>query len=185
MGGNSAVVNRLDAFFSKLNDGPNSPYAWMGNEPSVEVPWEYDFAQAPSHTQDVVRRIETQLYNNSPGGLPGNDDGGEMSSWYVFATIGLYPEITAVGGFVIGSPLFSSVTVNLAGGHTLKVNAPQASDAHPYVQDLKIDGTPTTSLWLPWSSVQNGATLDFTLAGTASSWGGSPQDAPPSYPPHA
>jgi predicted alpha-1,2-mannosidase len=185
MGGNSAVVNRLDAFFSKLNDGPNSPYAWMGNEPSVEVPWEYDFAQAPSHAQDVVRLIETQLYNNSPGGLPGNDDGGEMSSWYVFATIGLYPEITAVGGFVIGSPLFSSVTVNLAGGHTLKVNAPQASDAQPYVQDLKIDGTPTTSLWLPWSSVQNGTTLDFTLGGTASSWGGSPQDAPPSYPPHA
>ena len=87
----------------------------MGNEPSVEVPWEYDFAQAPSHTQEVVRSIETQLWSNTPGGMPGNDDGGEMSSWYVFATIGLYPEITATGGFVIGSPLFTSMNVGLVG----------------------------------------------------------------------
>lgn len=184
MGGNSAVVSRLDMFFSKLNDGPNSPYAFMGNEPTVEVPWEYDFAQAPSHTQDVVRRIETQLFKNTPGGLPGNDDGGELSSWYVFATIGLYPEITAIGGFVIGSPLFTSITLSLSGGHTLRINAPEASDVQPYVQSLKLNGNPTTSLWLPWITVQNGATLDFTLGSSPSSWGSSPQDAPPSYPLH-
>ena len=93
--------------------------------------------------------------------------------------------MTAVGGFVVGSPLFSSVAVNLAGGHALIVNAPQASDAQPYVQGLKVDGVPTTSLWLPWSSVQDGATLDFTLGSTPSSWGGGPQDAPPSFPSHA
>jgi predicted alpha-1,2-mannosidase len=185
MGGNSAVVSRLDTFFSELNAGPISPYAWMGNEPTVEVPWEYDFAQAPSHTQDVVRRIETQLWNNTPGGIPGNDDGGEMSSWYIFAAIGLYPEITATGGFVIGSPLFTSITLNLSGGHTLQINAAEASDAQPYVQSLHINGNPTTSLWLPWSTVQNGATLDFTLGGSSSNWGSSPQDAPPSYPPHS
>ncbi len=183
MGGNSAVVSRLDAFFSKLNDGPVSQYAWMGNEPTVEVPWEYDFAQAPSHAQDVVRRIETQLFTNTPGGLPGNDDGGETSSWYVFAAIGLYPEITAVGGFVIGSPLFSSVTLGLSGGHTLQVNAPGASDSQPYVQSLTLDGNPTTSLWLPWSTVQKGASLDFTLGSSPSGWGTGPQDAPPSYSP--
>ncbi|MDA4118045.1 MAG: GH92 family glycosyl hydrolase [Thaumarchaeota archaeon] len=181
MGGNAAVVTRLDKFFSKLNDGPNSLFAWMGNEPSVEVPWEYDFAQAPSHTQNVVRQIETQLWTNTPSGIPGNDDGGEMSSWYVFAAMGVYPEITAVGGFVIGSPLFTSATLDLSGGHTLQINAPAASDGQPYVQSLKLNGNPTTSLWLPWSTVRNGATLDFTLGGNPSSWGGSPQDAPPSY----
>src|SRR5260370_35923320 len=121
----------------------------MGTEPAVEVPWEYDFAQAPAHAQDVVRLIETQLYNNSPGGLPGNDDGGEMSSWYVFAAMGLYPEITAVGGFVIGSPLFASVTLGLSAGHTLQINAPDASDGQPYVQSFPLDGGPTSSLWLP------------------------------------
>jgi predicted alpha-1,2-mannosidase len=181
MGGNPAVVSRLDAFFSKLNDGPASPYAWMGNEPSVEVPWEYDFAQAPSRTQDVVRLIETQLWADTPGGIPGNDDGGEMSSWYVFAAIGLYPEITAVGGFVIGSPLFTSVTLTLSGGHSLQISAPGASDDQPYVQSLELDGSPTTSLWLPWATVQNGATLAFTLGGSPSSWGSGQQDAPPSF----
>jgi putative alpha-1,2-mannosidase len=185
MDGDSTVVARLDNFYTKLNDGPSSPYSFMGNEPTFEVPWEYDFARAPSHTQDVVRRIELQLFNNSPGGLPGNDDGGEISSWYIFASIGLYPEITAVGGFVIGSPLFTSITVNLSGRHRLQINAPQASDANPYVQSLELNGSPTTSLWFPWSSVQNGATLDFTLGGSPSSWGSSAQDAPPSYPANA
>ena len=182
MGGNTAVVSRLDAFFSELNGGPNSQFAWMGNEPSFEVPWEYDFAQAPSHTQDAVRQIETRLFTDSPSGLPGNDDGGEMSSWYVFAAMGLYPEITAVGGFVVGSPLFTSITLGLSGGHTLQIDAPGASDGQPYVQNLTLDGSPVSSLWLPWTTVQNGATLDFTLGSSPSNWGGSPQDAPPSYP---
>ncbi len=182
MGGNGMVVGRLDTFFSRLNDGPRSPYAFIGNEPSFEVPWEYDFAGAPSHTQNVVRQIQTQLFKNSPGGLPGNDDGGAMSSWYVFSAIGLYPEITGVGGFVIGSPLFTSVTIHLVGGHTLQLNAPAASDADPYVQGLDLNGHVTTSLWLPWNSVQNGATLDFTLGSSATNWGSDPGDAPPSYP---
>jgi predicted alpha-1,2-mannosidase len=181
MGGDSTAVSRLDSFFTKLNDGPASPYSFMGNEPTFEVPWEYDFAGAPSHTQDVVRRIEVQLFNDSPGGLPGNDDGGEMSSWYVFANLGIYPEITAVGGFVVGSPLFSSVKLNLTGGHFLQISAQNASDSNPFVQSLTIDGNATSSLWIPWTEVQIGATLNFTLASNPSSWGSSLQDAPPSY----
>ena len=183
MGGNTKVVSRLDTFFSKLNDGPTSPYAFMGNEPSFEVPWEYDFAQAPAHTQNVIRQIQIQLFKNATGGLPGNDDGGAMSSWYVFSAIGLYPEITGVGGFVIGSPLFTSVKIQLAGGHTLQINAPGASDTRPYVQALSLNGNTTTSLWLPWSTVQKGATLNFTLGSSATNWGSGVGDTPPSYPP--
>ncbi len=183
MGGDSTAVSRLDAFFIKLNDGPGSPFAWMGNEPSIEVPWEYDFAQAPSRTQAVVRQIETRLWSNTPGGMPGNDDGGEMSSWYVFAAIGLYPMIPGVGGFVIGSPLFTSATVSVSGGRDLQINAPAASDAQPYVQALDVDGNPTSSLWLPWATVRDGATIDFALGGSPSSWGSGAQDAPPSYAP--
>jgi predicted alpha-1,2-mannosidase len=182
MGGPSAVVKRLDTFFTTLNAGPDRPYAFMGNEPSFEVPWEYDFAGAPSHTQNVVRHIQTRLFKNSPGGLPGNDDGGAMSSWYVFAAIGLYPEITGVGGFVIGSPLFTAVTVRLAGGHTLQIHAPSASDRNAFVQSLTMNGNATTSLWIAWSAVQHGATLNYTLASSATNWGSEPGDAPPSYP---
>jgi predicted alpha-1,2-mannosidase len=182
MGGNAAAVSRLDTFFMKLNDGPNSRYAFMGNEPSFEAPWEYDFAGAPSRTQDVVRRIQMQLFKNAPNGLPGNDDGGAMSSWYVFSAIGLYPEITGVGGFVIGSPMFTSVTIRLANNHTLRINAPMASDAHPYVQNLYLNGEASSSLWLPWSAIQHGATLDFILGSSATRWGSATTDAPPSYP---
>jgi len=153
----------------------------MGNEPCFEVPWEYDFAGAPAHTQDVVRRIQLQLFTNTPGGLPGNDDAGALSSWYIFSAIGLYPEVPGIGGFVIGSPLFPAVTIQLAGGHTLQINASAASDNHPYVQSLQLNGTPTTHLWLPWSTVEHGATLTFTVGSTATNWGSRLEDAPPSF----
>jgi predicted alpha-1,2-mannosidase len=181
MGGNGVVTSRLDSFFTHLNDGSSSLFAFMGNEPSFEIPWEYDFAGAPSHTQEVVRRIQLSLFKDTPGGLPGNDDGGAMSSWYVFSAIGLYPEITGVGGFVIGSPLFTSVTLHLSGGHTLQINAPAASDASPYVQSLQLNGKATSSLWLPLRVVQHVATLNFALGNSPTSWGSSAVDAPPSY----
>lgn len=180
IGGNAAAVRRLDRFFTKLNDGAASPYAFMGNEPSIGAPWEYDFAGAPSHTQDVVRRIQTQLYRNTTGGLPGNDDGGTMSAWYVFSALGLYPEIPGVGGFVVGSPLFASATIRLAGGHTLQINAPAAAGNAPYVQSMSLNGAPTTSTWVPWAAVKDGATLDFALSTTATGWGTGTGDAPPS-----
>lgn len=182
MGGNQAVVARLDNFFTQLNDGPSSPYAFMGNEPTFEVPWEYDFAGSPSHTQDVVRRMVLQLFNDTPGGLPGNDDGGAMSSWYVFAVLGIYPEITAVGGFVVGSPLFNSACVSLSGGHFLNITSANAGDGNPYVTALSINGVSTQSLWIPWSEISNGVVLNFSLTNSPTSWGTSAADSPPSFP---
>ncbi|GHO86605.1 hypothetical protein KSZ_46110 [Dictyobacter formicarum] len=181
MGGNTVAVKRLDAFFTNLNIGPDKPEAFMGNEPCLEVPWEYDFAQAPSHTQQVVRRIQLRLFSNKPGGLPGNDDGGATSSWYVFSALGLYPEIPGVGGFVIGSPLFPSATIQLASGHTLTITSTGANDHSPYVQSLRLNGKPTTHLWLPWDNVKNGATLAFTLSQQPTNWGSNATDAPPIF----
>ncbi len=181
MGGNAVVVKRLDDFFTKLNAGPNSTYAFMGNEPSFEVPWEYDFANAPSRTQGVVRAIQTQLFRNAPGGLPGNDDGGAMSSWYVFSALGLYPEIPAAGGFVVGSPLFANIKVHLGNGHTLSITAPTASDTTPYVQHLLVNNSPSTSLWLPLDTFRQDIALTFTLGKDATNWGTGKNDAPPSY----
>ena len=178
-----AAIKRLNTFFTQLNAGPSSQDVFMGNEPSLETPWAYDFAGAPAQTEGTVRRIQDGLYTNTPGGLPGNDDGGAMSSWYVFSAIGLYPDIPGVGGFVIGSPLFSSVTLHLASGHTLQINAANAVDGNPYVQSLTVNGTASTHLWLPWSTVTNGATLNFTLGSSASSWGTSASDAPSSFAP--
>ena len=182
MGGNAAAIARLDAHFAQLNAGPGSAYAFMGNEPEEEAPWAYDFAGAPYRTQDVVRRTLLQLYHNTPGGMPGNDDGGAMGSWTVFAAIGLYPDIPGVGGFVLGSPLFNAVTIRLAGGKTLQINAPAAADAHQYVQSLNVNGAPYTSPWIPWGLVADGATLDMALSGTPNTaWGSDPTQAPPSF----
>jgi predicted alpha-1,2-mannosidase len=181
MGGNAKVVQRLDTFFSKLNDGPDSMNSFIGNEPGVGIPWIYDYAGAPSKTQNIVRQIQMTQWPADPSGIPGNDDGGEMSSWYVFAALGIYPEVPGLGGFVIGSPLFTSATVQLAGGKTLQINAPAAADSAPYVQGLKVNGNATTNLWLPWSTVAAGATLDFDLGTAASNWGTGAADAPPSF----
>jgi len=181
MGGNAVVVKRLSDFFTQLNAGPSSMYAFMGNEPSFEVPWEYDFAGAPSYTQLVVRTIQMQLFRNTPDGLPGNDDGGAMSSWYVFSALGLYPEVPAVGGFVVGSPLFSDIKVHLGNGYTLSITASTASDATPYVQHLLVNNSSSTSLWLPLDTFKQNATLTFTLGKNATNWGTSKNDAPPSY----
>ncbi|HEY0753442.1 MAG TPA: GH92 family glycosyl hydrolase [Ktedonobacteraceae bacterium] len=183
LGGNAAVVSRLNTFFRQLNAGAQSPYVYMGNEPDLETPWTYDFAGAPALAESTVRHVQDQLYTNTPGGLPGNDDGGAMSSWYVFSAIGLYPDIPGVGGFALGSPLFSALTIQLANGHILQINAANATDGNPYVQSLTLNGDATSALWLPWSKVASGATLTFVLGNKASSWGTSPLDTPPSIQP--
>jgi predicted alpha-1,2-mannosidase len=101
IGGADATVARLQPFFTTLNGGRTSPVYQGGNEPDLEAPWEYDFTGTPWNTQDVVRRILLTLYSDASDGLPGNDDLGALSSWYVWAAIGLYPEIPGVDGFDI------------------------------------------------------------------------------------
>ncbi len=175
MGGNNEALDRLNSFFEQLNAGPGSPYAFMGNEPSFEVPWEFDAAGAPYRTQEVVRRIETQLFGAGPDGLPGNDDGGAMSSWYVFAAMGLYPEIPGVAGFLLGSPLFPSLTVHLGNGHQLHIIG-QGIDGSPsnmpYIQHLSLNGQNYASAWLPFTALERGATLQFVLYNSPNlTWG--------------
>ena len=181
MGGNSQAVARLDDHFTELNAGPHSNYVFLGNEPGLKTPWAYDFAGAPWRTQDVVRRSILELYKNSPGGMPGNDDGGAMGSYVVFSCLGLFPDIPGIAGFVVGSPLFSSVTIQMANGHILQIRAPEASDENRYVQSLTLDAQDyNDSSWIPWDMISEGATLRFSLANSPNtSWGTAV--APPSF----
>ncbi|HEY3762858.1 MAG TPA: GH92 family glycosyl hydrolase [Verrucomicrobiae bacterium] len=185
MGGNTVVTQRLDTHFTQLNAGESSIYANMGNEPEEEAPWEYDFADAPWETQNLTRQCELQLWSNSSGGMPGNDDGGAMSSWMVWAMMGIYPEIPGVGGFVIGSPIFTSVTITPESGHVVQISAPAAADTNQYVQSLLLNGQPSSQLWLPMGTILGAAdtTLDFTLTNTPNiNWGSADSNAPPSFP---
>ena len=171
LGGNEAAVARLDDFFAELNAGPSRPHAWIGNEPGLNAPWAYNFAGAPAKTQAVVRRIEMEVFDATPGGLPGNDDGGATSAWYVFAALGLYPAVPGVGGMAIGSPLFEDAVVNLANGQTLHIVGQGAAADAPYVQQLSLNGKVYTSTWLAWDQLSGGATLEFTLGAAPTAWG--------------
>jgi len=95
IGGKEKAVARLDRFFTHLNAGMRSEYAYMGNEPCEGTPWTYNFAGAPANGQKVIRRIQTELFTAKPSGLPGNDDAGSLSSWYVLSALGFYPMIPA------------------------------------------------------------------------------------------
>jgi predicted alpha-1,2-mannosidase len=181
MGGPAATIKRLDNFFTILNGSADQPYAWMANEPSFEVPWEYSYAGAPAKTADVVRRSAEQLFGPGPSGLPGNDDLGATSSWYVWAALGMYPEAPGRAELVLASPLFPKITITREGGQRIEIAAPGASSSNKYVQSLRLNGKSSGKPWLPESFAVNGGRLDYTLGSTPSAWGTSAQDAPPSF----
>ncbi len=180
LGGDAALVARLDAFFTQVNAGLKLPYSYIGNEPGFATPWEYDFAGAPYKTQEVVRRTLQQAFSTKPSGLPGNDDLGATSAWQVWAMLGMYPAIPGVGGVVLGSPTFTKATLTLAGGAQLVILGDGAAADAPYVQSLTVNGAPSTSTWVEWSTLAAGATLEFTLGTAANTaWGSGPNDRPP------
>ena len=186
MGGDAAAISRLDDFFTQFNAGPNQPYYWAGNEPSLGSPWIYDYAGAPYKTEAIVHKLLDDVYADTPGGEPGNDDLGAMSSWYIWAALGLYPETPGVSALALGAPIFPQAVISLAGGQQVMMNAPGASTS-TYVSDLKVNGKEWSKVWLPGlgtSGSQSGGVtkLDYTMTGTADeTWGAAAADAPPSY----
>ncbi len=188
MGGRDRAVARLDAFFYKPDGSPavtkaGPLHAELDNEPSIETPWLYLFAREPWKTQQLVREVLKDLWTNTPSGIPGNDDLGEMSSWYVFAAMGLYPEIPGRAELVLGSPLFPAITVHRAAGD-LHIAATADAGNGPYVHQLLVDGKPSTKTFLPESFTLHGGTLRFTVSSVPDKvWGTHPGDEPPSFHP--
>jgi putative alpha-1,2-mannosidase len=179
LGGDKKTLARLDHFFTNVNGGVDADTAFMGNEPCEETPWVYDFVGEPSGSQEVVRRIQDTLFTSAPSGLPGNDDAGALSSWYVFSALGIYPEIPGVAGFVTGSPLFSKAVIQPDGGAAIEIAGTGASPDNCYVRKLKINGKAWKSVWIPWSELSHGATLDFSLTDKPTTWG--KNSRPPSF----
>ncbi|WP_263384851.1 GH92 family glycosyl hydrolase [Granulicella arctica] len=186
MGGRDKAVARLDRFFYDEKGAPavtkSGPlHAELDNEPSIETPWLYDFAGQPWKTQQLVRQVLNTIWKNEPKGVPGNDDLGEMSSWDVFASMGLYPEIPGRAEFVLASPLFSKVTVHRAGGD-VRIVAKAAGTDHPYVHGFKVNGKSSSKTWLPESFALKGGTLEFDLGDAPDkTWGVKKGDEPPSF----
>lgn len=188
MGGMETASRRLNAFFYNPDGSlavtqAGGLHAELNNEPSIETPWLFDFLGQPWKTQEAVRRVLNTIWTNSPKGMPGNDDLGEMSSWYVWSAMGMYPEIPGRAELVLGSPLFAAVRIRRAAGDIV-VKAHGAGTNAPYVQSLKLNGKSTTKTWLPADFVQNGGSLEFEMSTTPDKhWGASAEDAPPSFEP--
>jgi putative alpha-1,2-mannosidase len=173
LGGRAAAVPLLNAFLWQLNAGASSSYLYMGNEPAEVAPWDPILAGEPYVSQSVVRQIETQLFPDTTTGLPGNDDAGSLSSWFVFASLGLFPEIQALPGFVLGTPLFPAIEIHLENGSTLAIEAPGASDATAYIAGLSVNGhIYNANAWINAGSILAGGRLQFSVSSSPSrSWG--------------
>ncbi|MGB6206574.1 GH92 family glycosyl hydrolase [Mycobacterium sp.] len=184
LGGRKAVGDRLDRFTKQLNVGPEEPQLWAGNEPGFEVPWLYNYIGQPWKTQQVVDRVRSDLFSPTPDGEPGNDDLGAMSSWYVWAALGLYPSTPGTSILTVNTPLFDRVVIELPANKFIKISAPGASGPNRmrYIKSLHIDGRPTDQTYLPDSIIQTGGDLAFSLSPRPNKgWGARDSSAPPSF----
>jgi predicted alpha-1,2-mannosidase len=184
LGGRKAVGERLDHFTKQLNAGPEEPYLWAGNEPGFAVPWLYNYIGQPWQTQRLVDRVRSELFSATPDGEPGNDDLGAMSSWYVWAALGLYPSTPGTPILTVNTPLFDRVVIQLPAGKSIKLAAPGASgpDRMRYIKNLHIDGRPTDQTYLPESIIQTGGDLSFSLSARPNKgWGTADSSVPPSF----
>jgi predicted alpha-1,2-mannosidase len=184
MGGPARAAARLDRFLRELNGGAggtHADHALLGNEPTLQTPWLYDWMRRPYRTQAVVRRALLGLYDTSPDGYPGNDDLGTLSAWYVFGAIGLYPEVPGVGVLAIGSPLFARTEIRLPQRRRALI---LGRGRGPYVQSLRFDGRAYGKPWTTYCALARGATLSFQLGPRPNRrWGAGAGAVPPSFGP--
>ena len=184
LGGGQAVADRLDRFTTHLNVGSVEPYLWAGNEPGFGMPWLYNYVGQPWKTQDLVDRVRSTLFAPTPDGEPGNDDLGAMSSWYVWAALGLYPSIPGTSILTVNKPLFDRVEIALPAVKSIRISAPGASGGYrmQYISSLHIDGRPTDKTYLPESIIGSGGEVAFSPSTKPNKgWGTAESSAPPSF----
>lgn len=175
LGGREAFVRKLGEMFdasraqweSEDNDAPQAGtdrpnYYWAGNEGDIHTPYLFALAGRPDLTQRWVRWLLQTQYRDAPAGLPGNDDGGTMSAWYLFSAMGLFP-IAGTERYVVGAPLFPRIEVAVPGG-TFTIEAPGVSAARPYATAVTLDGVPLPGPVLRHAEIRAGRTLRFTMA---------------------
>ncbi|WP_313492108.1 GH92 family glycosyl hydrolase [Sphingobacterium multivorum] len=180
MGGNKSFVSMLDTVFvipsyegmksrgmihemremQVMNMGQ---YA-HGNQPIQHMPYLYNYAAEPWKAQYWVRKIMDKLYLPTPDGYCGDEDNGQTSAWYVFSSLGFYPVSPASGEYVIGSPQFDKVTLNLENGKKVNIQAKQQGANQVYVDQLTWNGKPYNHNYIRYKDLLQGAKLDFKMS---------------------
>ncbi len=194
MGGREAFSKTLDqlyreplgrskyAFYAKFPDATGNVGQFsMGNEPSFHIPYLYNYAGEPWKTQKRIRFLLDVWYKDNIFGIPGDEDGGGMSAFVVFSSMGFYPVTPGLPVYTIGSPVFEEVKVSLENGNIFTVKANKCSVVNKYIQSAKFNGQPLTKTWFTHEELMNGATLELEMGPKPNkTWGSAPEDAPPS-----
>ena len=135
-----------------------------GNEPCHHIAYLYSYAGMPWKTQERVREITTTLYNDSPAGIPGNDDCGQMSAWYVLSTMGFYPVNPANGIYVLGTPALSKVSLDVGNGKKFTIETVRKNSGEFYIDHIKHDGKPYECSYITQADILHGGNFTFYMA---------------------
>ena len=181
-GGEEKFADKLEQLFTESSEitGENvsadisgliGQYA-HGNEPSHHIAYMFNYADKPWKTQYWVREILKTQYDTTPEGLSGNEDCGQMSAWYVFSSIGIYPFNPASGEYQIGSPIFEKTTIKISDNKSFTIIAKNASDENIYIQSATLNGTAFNRTTITHSELMNGGTLEFIMGNNPNkNWG--------------
>lgn len=176
MGGDKRFIAHLDSLFTMplpdkyfahtediSREGIIGNYV-HGNEPSHHIAYLYDWTSQPWKTQRWIRLILKNQYHDTPDGLGGNDDTGQMSAWYIFSSLGFYPVAPGSEQYAIGSPAVDGARLNLENGKTFTVKVENQRDKNVYVKTLLLNGRPLHSHFITHQDIMNGGTLVFQMS---------------------
>jgi predicted alpha-1,2-mannosidase len=171
-GGSKTFVQRLDNIFYRQHFD-------VTNEPGFLIPVLYNWAGRPDHTADVINALLEKAFTAERSGIPGNDDSGAMSSWFIFNSLGFYPN-AGQDIYLLGTPSFPEADLQLASGKTLRIVARNLDPEHinHYIQSAMLNGAPLKRSWFRHSEIASGGTLELTMGSSPTAWGTT--DLPPS-----
>ena len=172
VGGKERFTQKLDSMFTYnpsadedlpiFSTGMIGQYA-HGNEPSHHVIYLFNAIGQPWKTQKYAAEVMHELYKNTPAGLCGNEDCGQMSAWYVFSAMGFYPVDPVSGKYEIGTPMYPEMKMHLANGKTFTILAPAVSKENIYIQSVKLDGKPYDKSYITHEQIMNGSIFEFEM----------------------
>lgn len=180
LGGKKQLENQLDNLFTAKNETSGRDQADItgligqyahGNEPSHHMAYLYNFVNKPHKTQEKVRQILTEMYQNTPDGISGNEDCGQMSAWYIFSSLGFYSVTPGSNQYIIGSPLFEKATIHLENGKSFTVQAKNNSPENKYIKSIKLNGKNYEFSYINHQDIINGGNLVFEMTNQPTNWG--------------
>jgi predicted alpha-1,2-mannosidase len=169
-------------YYSKLPDQTGNVGQFsMGNEPSLHIPYLYNYAGQPWKTQKRIRILLDQWFRNDLMGVPGDEDGGGLSAFVVFSSLGFYPVTPGLPMYVIGSPVFEKASIQLDNGKTFTVQCNNYSPEHKYIQSAKLNGKEWNKSWFSHEALINGGILELTMGKEPNKeWASTADAVPPS-----